>query len=236
MADDLGDLGEIVTDRTLVLNLIRGLGERFSNIGLHLRRSHPFPSFLEAKDALLLEEPTLAHQSSTPTAFIASQSPSPAPATAGGGASAGGGGASHGGAPSSSKGRCGKRVSKKGGSGQPGAGGKAPQTASGAPWPTYWNPWTGTIQMWPGPRPSLVPIPQPHPLSRRSSRRTSSTRRTSMRCWPTRRPSRRPSRCSRSPWRPFPQLSGHRRPLGPTTRLLVFPLGTSNPSPRRSAL
>ena len=163
MADDLGDLGEIVTDRTLVLNLIRGLGKRFSNIGLHLRRSNPFPSFLEAKDALLLEEPTLAHQSSTPTAFIASQSPSPAPATAGGGASAGRGGAGHGGAPSSSKGRCGKRGSKKGGSGQPGAGGKAPQTASGAPWPTYWNPWTGTIQMWPGPRPSLVPIPQPRP-------------------------------------------------------------------------
>jgi hypothetical protein len=53
MADDLGDLGEVVTDRTLVLNLIWGLNERFANIGLHLRRSHLFPSFLEAKDALV---------------------------------------------------------------------------------------------------------------------------------------------------------------------------------------
>jgi hypothetical protein len=38
MADALGDLGEPVHDRTLVLNVIRGLNERFANIGLHLRR------------------------------------------------------------------------------------------------------------------------------------------------------------------------------------------------------
>ncbi|XP_066324232.1 uncharacterized protein [Miscanthus floridulus] len=37
MADTLGDLGEIVTDRTLILNLIRGLNERFKTVGMHLR-------------------------------------------------------------------------------------------------------------------------------------------------------------------------------------------------------
>lgn len=40
MADNLG---EQVTDRTLVLNLVRSLNEKFANIGLHLRHSHPFP-------------------------------------------------------------------------------------------------------------------------------------------------------------------------------------------------
>ena len=71
MASDLGALGEVVSDRTLVLNLIRGLNERFANIGLHLRRNHPFPSFLEAKEALHLEELTFAHQAATPTSLVA---------------------------------------------------------------------------------------------------------------------------------------------------------------------
>jgi len=42
MADDLGDLGETVTDRTLVLNLIRGLNEQYGNIGLPSRPRMPF--------------------------------------------------------------------------------------------------------------------------------------------------------------------------------------------------
>jgi len=71
MATDLGTLGEVVSDRTLILNLIRGLNERFANIGLHLRRNHPFPSFLEAKEALHLEELTFAHQAATPTSLVA---------------------------------------------------------------------------------------------------------------------------------------------------------------------
>jgi hypothetical protein len=61
MAIDLGALGKVVSDRTLVLNLIRGLNERFANIVLHLQRSQPFPSFLEAKEALRLEELTLGN-------------------------------------------------------------------------------------------------------------------------------------------------------------------------------
>ena len=60
MASDLGALGEVVLDRTLILNLIRGLNERFANIGLHLRWSQPFPSFL-----------ALVHQVATPTALVA---------------------------------------------------------------------------------------------------------------------------------------------------------------------
>lgn len=45
-AEDLRDLGEPVSDITLVLNIIRGLNERFLALGLHLRRTYPLPSFL----------------------------------------------------------------------------------------------------------------------------------------------------------------------------------------------
>jgi len=113
MASDLGALGEVVSDRTLVLNLIRGLNERFANIGLHLRRSQPFPSFLAAKEALRLEELTFAHQAATPTALFATQIVTPSPA-GGTSNSKGGGGSGSGGAqakPSKS------RRSKRGGGG-----------------------------------------------------------------------------------------------------------------------
>ena len=56
MADALRDLDEPVQDRTLVLNLLRGLNGRFKAIGLHLRRGRPFPTFLQARNDLLLEE------------------------------------------------------------------------------------------------------------------------------------------------------------------------------------
>jgi hypothetical protein len=46
MAQDLRDLGQLVSDRTLVLNIIRGLNGRFEAISLHLRRTNPLPSFL----------------------------------------------------------------------------------------------------------------------------------------------------------------------------------------------
>ncbi|KAL6639655.1 hypothetical protein ACP70R_023385 [Stipagrostis hirtigluma subsp. patula] len=49
MADELGDLGEHVLDRTLVLNINRGLNERYEQIGTHIQRSRPFPSFVEAR-------------------------------------------------------------------------------------------------------------------------------------------------------------------------------------------
>jgi hypothetical protein len=46
MVDDLTALGEVVTDRTLILNVLRGLNELFTHIGALLRRARPFPTFL----------------------------------------------------------------------------------------------------------------------------------------------------------------------------------------------
>jgi len=139
MADDLGDLSEVVNDRTLVLNLIRGLNERFANIGLHLRRSHLFPSFLEAKDALRLEELTFVHHDTTPTALVAGSSLAsarpPAQAPAGCGHTSGGEFAASGGvlAPKNHRSkRSGKKTTFSGqGGGQPNS--KAGQGSGGLP-------------------------------------------------------------------------------------------------------
>jgi hypothetical protein len=63
MADSLGDLGEPVPDRTLVLSVLRGLNEKFGYMGAILKRQKPFPSS-EVKNDLLVEEISMA----TPTA------------------------------------------------------------------------------------------------------------------------------------------------------------------------
>jgi hypothetical protein len=79
MADSLADLGEPVSDRMLVLNVIRGLAERFEGVGRHLRLARDFPTFLEARSALILEELTMDQRpSSTSTALLASGSKAPA--------------------------------------------------------------------------------------------------------------------------------------------------------------
>jgi hypothetical protein len=71
MVDDLTALGEVVTDRTLVLNVLRGLNERFTHVGALLRRARPFPTFLQVKDNLSLEELTLGSRPPSPAAALA---------------------------------------------------------------------------------------------------------------------------------------------------------------------
>ncbi|XP_066358239.1 uncharacterized protein [Miscanthus floridulus] len=68
MADALRDLSKPINDRTLVLNLLRSLNGRFEAIGLHLCRGRPFPTFLEARNDLLLEELTMAESALPPSA------------------------------------------------------------------------------------------------------------------------------------------------------------------------
>lgn len=81
MADVLDDLGKVITDCTLVLNLICDLSECLLLIHLHPCHPRPFPSFLEAHLDLLLEEPTMVKE---PTADAAT---SLATKTKGGGGS-----------------------------------------------------------------------------------------------------------------------------------------------------
>ncbi|KAI4365563.1 hypothetical protein MLD38_021538 [Melastoma candidum] len=56
LADSLRDLGEPISDRTLVLNLIGGLSPRFATQAELLPLQVPFPTFASARSALLLAE------------------------------------------------------------------------------------------------------------------------------------------------------------------------------------
>ena len=177
MAQQLVDLGEHVTDRTLTLNLIRGLNERFSDAGCHIRRGNPFPKFKDAVNELILEELTMAHQPSAPSiALLAAGKGAPSGASPSsssgarpsspqqpsrnGGSNSGGG--NPGGKSKDRRRRSGKSRSGEtppsSSSGQSG-GAKPTSTpstggAGGATWPSFLHSWAGAIQMWPGPRPT----------------------------------------------------------------------------------
>jgi hypothetical protein len=65
MADSLGDLGCPVEDRMLVLNVLRGLSDRYTNLRSLIMRKRPFPTFLLVRDDLALEDITLGAQSAS---------------------------------------------------------------------------------------------------------------------------------------------------------------------------
>jgi hypothetical protein len=56
MADGLADLGAPVEDRILVLNILRGLNQRFEHMGSIIRHYSPFLNFLKVQNDLLLEK------------------------------------------------------------------------------------------------------------------------------------------------------------------------------------
>jgi len=56
MADELADLGCPVSDKVLVINLLRGLNSNYEVLKTIIPRMKPFPTFLEARDDLLLDE------------------------------------------------------------------------------------------------------------------------------------------------------------------------------------
>lgn len=153
MADALGDLGEPVQDRTLVLAVLRGLNERFAHLASLIRRAKPFPSFVEVRSDLLLEELTMQNRPVVaPIALVATGQP----------ASTGRRGTNN-----SRNNRRGGRNTRGNSASTPAAGQRS-QVAQAAPPPRAdlpWNPWSGTVQIWPhpgatsilGPRPNLAP-------------------------------------------------------------------------------
>ncbi|XP_062205181.1 uncharacterized protein LOC133907160 [Phragmites australis] len=130
MADDLTALSEVITDRTLVLNVIRGLNERFDHVGALLRRARPFPTFLEARDDLILEELTLENRKDAPaTALAASTTSGPPNATP---PSSGMGSSGAGGARSSNNRRSKRGGGGKGGNNGGGTAGQGQRPSAGA--------------------------------------------------------------------------------------------------------
>jgi hypothetical protein len=83
LADSLVELGEPISDRLLTINLLRGLNDRFAHLRSYLKRQRPFPSFVEARSELLLEELSMGPgaASAAPSALVAS-APTSAPGTA----------------------------------------------------------------------------------------------------------------------------------------------------------
>src|SRR6185295_8412933 len=86
MADALHDLGCPVSDRVLVLNVLRELSSNYDHLKSWIARRRPFPTFLQVRDDLALEEITrgLAPGSSPPppAALVAAPpASSAAPAT-----------------------------------------------------------------------------------------------------------------------------------------------------------
>ncbi len=187
MANDLADLGAPIEDWILILNILRGLNQRFEHVGSIIRCYSPFLNFLKVRDDLLLEE---IHMDSTgpPAALMAlytiAASPTAKPPSRPSNGRNGGTGGNRNkyNNKNHNSGNGGGNNDKNSNDGG-GRGGSSGQTTAptgsdsrtNAPWPTYGHPWQGHMTMYPGP----VPL-------------DSSARRPS---WPHRASTRLPSPC-----------------------------------------
>jgi hypothetical protein len=175
MADGLADLGSPVEDRILVLNILRGLNQRFEHVGSIIQRYSPFPNFLKVRDDLLLEEihmdstgpsaaPTVLYTNATPPT---ARPPSSTPSRPSSGGNSGNGGHRNknynknrnnghdGGNNGRTRNDSGGHNSSSGQTNAP----TASDGRTGTPWPTYGHPWQGHMTVYPGP----VPTGQQHP-------------------------------------------------------------------------
>jgi hypothetical protein len=66
MANSLADLGCTISDRNLVLNVLRGLNKRYDHLQAIITRNMLFPSFHKVQDDLVLEELTLDPNTAAP--------------------------------------------------------------------------------------------------------------------------------------------------------------------------
>lgn len=147
-------LVEPISDRLLIINVLRDLSDRFAHLRSYIKRQRPLSSFIEVRSELQLEElsigapsafaPPCNSMASAPTSLTAGP-PHPAPHSGGG-----------------RRRRKSKSEGRDAGSSVRPNSGAPPTTNIG--WPNFFNPWTGTIQMWPGPRPPIAATPRPHAL------------------------------------------------------------------------
>jgi hypothetical protein len=143
LSDALRDVGQPVSNQTLVLNCLRGLNPRFADITTLVTMQVPVPTFQQTRSLLLLRETQLA------SGVV--QSPSPQVALYGNGSGSSPGGNSGGGNSRN------QRKKKTGGYNSSLGGGNS--VASPGPWICF-NPYTGQAQqMQPSWRPSGGPTP-----------------------------------------------------------------------------
>ncbi|XBI99340.1 hypothetical protein VPH35_019431 [Triticum aestivum] len=79
---ELGEVGERVTDQTLTLQLIRGLSRKYHVMATLLPMQSPFPSFVQARSRLLMEEITANERARLDAAPSTPPPPSPSPTMA----------------------------------------------------------------------------------------------------------------------------------------------------------
>ncbi|XP_062192409.1 uncharacterized protein LOC133895901 [Phragmites australis] len=156
LSDALRDVDQPVIDQTLVLTMIKGMNPKHKHLSALLPMMSPFPSFIQARSLLLLDE--LNDDTGDPvakaTALVADSRSTPAPATYNRGGSRGNG--------NGNNGKKGKGKGKQGGN----KGFNTNSSPLPLPAQPHWNPWTGQIQLWPtagllGPRPGVAPRPAP---------------------------------------------------------------------------
>jgi hypothetical protein len=169
MADSLADLGSPVEDRILVLNILRGLNQRFEHVCSIIRRYSSFPTFLKVQDDLLLE----IHMDSTdpsaaPTPLYTNVAPPtarPPSSTLSRPPSGGNNGISGHRNKNNNKNRNGGHGGGDNGRNNNGSGDRndssgqttirtASDGRTGTPWPTYSHLWQGHMTVYPGPVPT----------------------------------------------------------------------------------
>nr|XP_051190781.1 uncharacterized protein LOC127304116 [Lolium perenne] len=143
LADSLGDVGQPISDENLVLTLLRGLNENYAHLRSFLLFQVPFPTFLQTRSALLLEETqkkTDVKNAAATALWACGQSvqpppggprPPPPPPSAPGGAGAVGRGI----------GQLYANNNYRGGRGRGGGRGGRGRGRTDSPW--QYNPWTG---------------------------------------------------------------------------------------------
>jgi hypothetical protein len=77
MADQLADLGEPVRDRTLILDVLRGLNDRFAHLAALIQQQRPFPTFIEVCSDLRLAELTMKAKPAAPAQALTTSVPAP---------------------------------------------------------------------------------------------------------------------------------------------------------------
>ena len=89
MVNSLGDLGWPVEDRLLVLNVLRGLSDRYAHLRTWITRQRRFPTFQQVRDDLVMEELTQGLQlgsnsapGSSPSSTALDATPPPRPSAA----------------------------------------------------------------------------------------------------------------------------------------------------------
>jgi hypothetical protein len=140
MVDGLADLSAPIDDQILVLNILRGLNQRFEHVDSIIRHYSPFSNFLKVQDNLLLEE-----------LYMDSTRPPAAPTVlhpphGGNGGACGNRSKYHNKNCNSGNGSGHNGKNSTGGGGRGGSSNQttAPTGSNGrtnAPWPTYGHPW-----------------------------------------------------------------------------------------------